>query len=61
MKFRPKVKIKKQNNVVTSILIDGEEWAPFLTDFRISCTNEYNTELTLDIPCSEIEITDTYT
>lgn len=60
MKIFPEVKIQKRNNIITSIAIDGEEWTPFLSDVSISCSNEFTTDLILTIPCSRVEISDTY-
>ena len=54
------VKIKKRNDNIISLVIDGEEWADKATGAQVVCYNETATELSLTILCKRVEIVDEY-
>ena len=56
----PEVVIKKHNDNIVSLKIDGEEWAPRATAASVSCHNEFATEVSITFMCRRVEIIDNY-
>lgn len=52
--------IKKRNDEIVSLIIDGEEWACDALAASVSTSNEHMTELSITIPCRRVEIIDEY-
>lgn len=60
MNFLPEVVIKKKNNSIISVLINGEEWNEMLVDASVSTSHGFGTELHITIPCGNVTIIEQY-
>ena len=54
------VSIRKRNDNIVSLVIDGEEWADKAIGAHVSCYNEDATELSVTLLCRRVEIVDEY-
>lgn len=52
--------IKKYNDEIVSLIIDGKEWVYDVIEASVSTRNESMTELSITIPCRSVEIIDEY-
>ena len=52
--------IKKLNDEIDSLIIDGKEWEYDVLAVSASTRNEHLTELSITIPCRSVEIIDEY-